>query len=236
MRLDPRTRRPHLATCLALLFTVLALVLTAAPAGAATATAARSVLVSAKAAPATVSGCSAYAGARSLGTAYSDSRVKILTCGSRPSFDGARKGSGPVVLPFAGSRVYYRGYQCIELIARYLQARFKAAAGTANGAQAVDRYAAAYPAKFRKIANGTRKSAPRVGDVLSLSTNKRFNDVGHTGIVTRARIGKHGNGTIRAAEQNYGGTTGARGYHDYTVKKWRVVFKAMPHVKWLRAR
>ena len=103
---------------------------------------------------------------------------------------------------------YYRGYQCIELVARYLKARYDAGAGRANGAQAVDRYVAAYPTKFLKIANGTKRMAPRKGDVLSLSTNGRFNDVGHTGIVISSSVSSAGNGSVLAVEQNWGGAGG----------------------------
>ena len=181
-------------------------------------------------------GCTAYAGARALGHYYSDAYVRVHACGARPSWDGARTGGGPVVRPYAASPVYYRGYQCIELVARYLKARYNADPGKANGAQAVDRYAAAYPTRFVKIANGTAKQAPRKGDVLSLSANRYFNDVGHTGIVTSSAVNSAGNGTIRSLEQNWGGTGGTTGYHNYTVSKWRVSYTGLPHIKWLRSR
>ena len=183
-----------------------------------------------------ISTCTAFTGARALGAYYADAYVRVDSCGQRPSFDGARNGSGPVVRPFVGSNIYYRGYQCIELVARYLEVRFGAGPGVANGSQAVDRYVAAYPARFVKIANGTRGRAPRKGDVLSLSTTRYFNDVGHTGIVTSSRVNGRGRGTVRTVEQNWGGTGGDRGYHDYRVRNWRVVSPSMPHVKWLRAR
>ncbi len=195
----------------------------------------RSSLASVASTP-VVPGCGAYAGARALGYYYADSFVRVHPCGQRPSWDGARTGGGPVVRPYAGSSTYYLGYQCIELVARYLKARFNAAPGKANGAQAVDRYAAAYPTKFVKIANGTRNRAPRKGDVLSLSANRYFNDVGHTGIVISAAVNTAGNGTIRAIEQNWGGSGGTSGYHNYTVRNWRVTFAGLPHIKWLRSR
>jgi CHAP domain-containing protein len=210
--------------CLALLLSVLA-VLVAVPSASASSTPA---LV--------VRGCNAYTGAKTLGTTYTDTFVKIYACGVRPSWDGAKTGTGSVVRPYAGSTTYYRGYQCIELVARYLQARYGALPGVANGAQAVDRYAAAYPTKFVKIANGTAKKAPVRGDVLSLSTKTAFSDVGHTGIVISSSLNKAGTGTIKLMEQNFGGTTGAKGYHTYTVTAWRVKFAAMPHIKWLHAR
>jgi hypothetical protein len=185
----------------------------------------------------TVSGCTAFSGARALGYYYyADAYVRVDPCGQRPSFDGARTGSGPIVRPYAGSHIYYRGYQCIELVARYLKVRYGADPGVANGAQAVDRYAAAYPTRFVRIANGTVGSAPRKGDVLSLSAHGAFDDVGHTGIVISATVSPAGNGTVRAVEENWGGTGGARGYHNYTMRNWRLVFAALPYVKWLRAR
>jgi hypothetical protein len=191
---------------------------------------------SGKAAPVVVRGCAAGNGARTLGYYYADAHVRIYACGARPSFDGARNDSGPVVRPYAGSMTYYRGYQCIELVARYLKARYGADAGRANGAQAVDRYVRAYPAKFSKIANGTRRVPPRKGDVLSLSTNRRFNDVGHTGIVVSSSVSSAGNGTVVAVEQNWGGAGGTRGYHRYRVRGWRVQYAPLPYIKWLHAR
>ena len=221
MSTTPTGRRTATTACLALLLAVLAVF---------------SSVPSSSAAAVVVRGCTGYSGAKALGTTYTDSFVKVYTCGLRPSYDGAKKGTGPVVLPFAGSTTYYRGYQCIELVARYLQARFGAMPGQANGAQAVDRYAAAYPKLFLKIANGTKRQAPLKGDVLSLSTKSTFSDIGHTGIVKASTVNASGNGTVQVAEQNFGGATGAKGYHNYTVKAWRVQFPAMPYVKWLRAR
>ena len=231
MRPTTITRRARLALCLAPVFAILAAVLVPAPlAGAVT------TVSSAKSATVAVSRCSGFSGAKTLGTSYSDAYVRVYACGARPSWDGARNGSGPVVRPFAGSTIYYRGYQCIELVARFLKARYGANPGVANGAQAVDRYAAAYPSKFIKIANGTKAKAPRKGDVLSLSASKSFNDVGHTGVVIYSAVNTLGNGTVRALEQNWGGAGGAAGYHNYTVKKWRVLSPGLPNIKWLRSR
>ena len=93
----------------------------------------------------------------------------------------------------------------------------------------MDRYVAAYPAKFRKIANGTQHLAPRKGDVLSLSRSRTFNDVGHTGIVISSAVDSAGNGSVLAVEQNWGGAGGTRGYHRYRVKSWRVQYAGMPY-------
>lgn len=221
MHTTSATRRTATALCLAVLLTALG-VFTSLPAADATSTA--------------ISGCSAFSGARKLGTYYQDASVKVYACGARPSFDGSKSGGGPTVLPFAGSSFYYNGYQCIELVARYLKAKYNANPGRANGAQAVDRYAAAYPTKFVKIANGTRSKTPRKGDVLSLSANKFFNDVGHTGVVISSSVNSSGNGTVKAMEENWGGTGGTSGYHNYTVRNWRLSFAGLPYIKWLRSR
>lgn len=231
MRPIALVRQVRLALCLSVLSAVIVVLLPAPIAGAGTSPSSTGTV-----ARVTATGCAGFSGARALGSAYTDAHVRILACGARPSWDGARTGGGPVVRPYAGSTIYYRGYQCIELVARYLEARFGASPGVANGAQAVDRYAAAYPSAFRKIANGTRHNAPRKGDVLSLSASKAFNDVGHTGIVIASRVGPRGNGRVRALEQNWGGTGGTRGYHVYRVRHWHVVFAELPHIKWLRSR
>ncbi len=233
----PAQRRPirggAMAMCLAFLLALCAVTATVSPA---VATAATSSVSARTAAPVVVRGCTAFAGAKTLGATYTDAYVKIYACGMRPSFDGARNGSGPVVLPYTGSNFYYRGYQCIELVARFLKARYNANPGVANGAQAVDRYAAAYPAKFTKVANGTKNNAPRRGDVLSLASTAAFSGVGHTGIVIATSVNTAGNGSIRSLEENWGGTGGASGYHVYAVKNWRVISSGLTYVKWLRAR
>ncbi|MET0998585.1 MAG: hypothetical protein ABWX73_07725 [Marmoricola sp.] len=236
MNSTPISRSKPLATsvavCLAGLLALLLALGSMTAASASPSPAQRTSVTARTAAP----GCTAFKGARTLGYYYSDAYVRIDTCGLRPSFDGARNGGGPVIRPYAGSSTYYLGYQCIELVARYLKARYDANPGKANGAQAVDRYASVYPTKFVKIANGTRNKAPRKGDVMSLSANRSFNDVGHTGIVISSSVNSSGNGTVRAIEQNWGGTGGTSGYHNYTVRKWSVSFSGLPHIKWLRAR
>lgn len=96
----------------------------------------------------------------------------------------------------------------------------------ANGDQAVDNYYAAYPSTFTKYSNGSAGNLPVPGDVLSLSAVSTFNgaDGGHTGVVVSSDVNSSGNGSIRVAEQNYGGSTGGSGYHDYTVTSWTVQY------------
>ena len=130
--------------------------------------------------------------------------------------------------PFAGSTTYYRGYQCIELVARYLAGPLRRRSRVvANGAQAVDRYAAAYPDHVRQDRQRHQEARPPSRATSSACPTKTaFSDVGHTGIVISSSVNNAGNGTIRPMEQNCGGTTGAKGYHTYTVKAWRVKFAA----------
>jgi hypothetical protein len=228
--------RPVRSAPLAVLVLLLAVLGALLTGPAAQATPQVTVKVAAKVAPVVVRGCSSFGGAKALGYYYADAHVRVYACGARPAWDGARTDSGPVVRPYAGSQIYYRGYQCIELVARYLEARFGADAGVANGAQAVDRYVRMYPSKFLKIANGTKRLAPRKGDVLSLSRTRTFSDVGHTGIVISSAVNSAGNGSVLAVEQNWGGAGGSHGYHRYRVKRWRVQNAGMPYIKWLRAR
>src|ERR1700712_614050 len=109
MRTHPIPRRTSLTLCLALLVALLTGLVATPIAGATTAA------TGARASTAVVvSGCSAYAGAKALGTSYSDAHVRVYACGRRPNFDGARNGSGPVVRPFAGSNIYYSGYPGIQ--------------------------------------------------------------------------------------------------------------------------
>lgn len=177
--------------------------------------------------------CTGFTGAKSLGS-YTVAGVSLTACGPRPDWDaGASLAS---VRPYSGAPNYYAGYQCVELSARYLKAKYGVGSVTANGAQVVDNYAKANSSKFTVIGNGTKNNAPRAGDVLSLSGNAKFSDYGHTGVVLSASVDASGNGSIRVVEQNYGGATGAQGYHDYTVKAWVVQYAALPYIKWLRAK
>ena len=147
-------------------------------------------------APVVVRGCSAVAGAKALGYYYADAKVRVYACGARPAWDGKKNDSGPVVLPYAGSMTYYRGFQCIELVARYLKARFNADAGYANGAQAVDRYARDLPEQVPQDRQRHQGPGTAQGGRAQPVQDRRFNDVGHTGIVISSSVSSAGNGSV----------------------------------------
>lgn len=181
--------------------------------------------------------CTGFLGAYALGAKFQVGSVTVQACGPRPNYTNA---SDPLqtVLPYVGSIASYPGYQCVELSARYLAAAYGARtpAGTMNGAQVVSSYARRYPKLFVRHSNGVKGYAPKRGDVMSFSRNKHFSDVGHTGVVLASHVNSKGNGTVTDMEQNYGGAGGASGKHVYTVKKWHVIWKQKPYVRWLHAR
>jgi len=188
-----------------------------------------------------VPGCTAFLGARRLGAKIRVGTETVYACGPRPSYARGLEGLINVlaiVFPYARSVARYAGYQCVELTARYLAAAYGARtpAGVVNGAQEVDSYAARYPKLFRSFKNGNRKHPPKHGDVISFSTNRRFSDIGHSGVVLRSKINRKGNGRIKVLEQNFGGSTGADGWHLYAVKHFKVISPTKRHVKWLHRR
>jgi hypothetical protein len=193
--------------------------------------------------------CNAFAGAKTLGT-YTISGIKLPVCGPRPDGDTPRREG--YVAPYPAGTAYdgrkvpaggaYGGYQCVELSVRWLWYRYKVPEVTANGAQVVKNYAQAYPTKFTTISNGTKNKAPQPGDVLSLSANSSFSDLGHTGVVVSSSVNTTtGTGKITVAEENYGGVRyrgnpGKDGIHTYDVTSWKVQYSPLPYIKWLRAK
>ena len=180
--------------------------------------------------------CDAFRGAYALGTSIRVRKMTIPACGPRPAFS-LLGGLLHAVLPFLSGFASYPGYQCVELSVRYLATRDGVGPppGVMNGAQVVDSYARRFPKVYVSRANGSHH-APKRGDVISLANNKRFRGIGHTGVVIASHVNRHGNGTIRTMEQNWGGPGGARGWHVYRVHKWRVQFMLLPHIKWLHRR
>jgi hypothetical protein len=175
--------------------------------------------------------CNAFSGAKQITRFLIASRY-LPVCGPRPNYDSPYRTDA--VRPYPGAPGYYPGYQCAELAARWLYHKYGAAETSGNGAQKVDVYAARYPSKFIKYANGTTGHAPAVGDVVSFSRSKTFNDIGHVGVVATSSVNSSGNGTVRLAEQN----DKAQGYIDLTVRAWRAQFPGgyYPYIKWLHAR
>ena len=181
--------------------------------------------------------CNAFGNAFALGTTMQVKGQTIRACGPRPAFSLLR-GVLQAVLPFLGSIAVYPGYQCVELSTRYLAAAdgVTPPPGIMNGAQVVDSYARRFPRVFTKIANGTRNRAPVRGDVISLANNKRFAGVGHTGVVLWSHVNRSGNGRIKTMEQNWGGPGGAKGWHVYQVRHWKISFPLLSHIEWLHRR
>lgn len=180
----------------------------------------------------TAGACNAFKGATQLAKPLIGSTY-LPVCGPRPDWDGAKWATyGVSAYPGAPA---YSGYQCVELATRWLHYRYNVAQVKANGAQVVDNYYKANPKKFTKYSNGAVGHAPRPGDVVSFSNNSKFSDYGHVGVVISSSVDSSGNGTIRLAEQNYGGTTGAKGYHDYKVSGWKVQ-SSFRYVRWLHAK
>jgi hypothetical protein len=189
--------------------------------------------------PVDVLGCTAFLGAHALGSSFtgttaSGGEYKVEACGPRPNYSKAPRLLS-IVFPYHDSIARYRGYQCVELSARYLHAAFGAntPAGVMNGSEVVNSYARRYPKLFVKYHNGAVNHAPVAGDVLSFSKTKHFNDLGHTGVVLSSKVDSKGNGTLKDLEENYGGSGGSHGHHVYKIKNWRVVWKQKPHIEWL---
>lgn len=186
-----------------------------------------------------VLGCTAFLGAHALGASFtgttaSGQEYQVDACGPRPNYSKAPRLLS-IVYPYHDSIARYRGYQCVELSARYLHVAFGAdtPAGVMNGSEVVNSYARRYPKLFVKYHNGAVHHAPVAGDVLSFSKNKHFNDLGHTGVVLSSSVGPKGNGTLKDLEENYGGSGGSHGHHVYKIKDWRVIWKQKPHIEWL---
>ena len=158
------------------------------------------------ASPTSAWGCSSIPGSgglgQYLGNSYSDPIVTIQACGPG---DGASFS----VLPYPKSAYTSSpGYQCTELIWRYIYFRFGLTIpsvskfGQTNGAQIVNHYAAAYPSTFTSYNNGTRYGSPVQGDVISLSNKSNFSDTGHTMLVQSSTVNSSGNGTLTVIEEN----------------------------------
>jgi hypothetical protein len=183
-------------------------------------------------ASATVQGgtCNAFAGAKPLGAAYTDSSVTVPACGPQPYLTGVLT----TVRVYPGGPTT-KGYQCAEFSQRYLYYKYgvKLESST-NGDQMVDHYASWYPSLFTKYSNGTVGHAPVKGDVLSFSDVSTFNGAsgGHTAVVQSSSVNSDGSGSITIVEEN-GGKNGATGSQVLTVSGWKVQYSPHPYVKWL---
>jgi hypothetical protein len=178
--------------------------------------------------------CNAVSGADQLPgangvvpAAWTGNGLTVPACGPIPD-DG---GPTTPVYPYPGA-LWTPGYQCVELSERYLYYRFGVTMGIpTNGDQVAAHYAAAYPALFVIIKNGTPHRAPVAGDVLSLSTVPAFDSAtgGHTAVVQSSSVNAAGRGTVTIVEEN----AAPGGVQVLPVSNWYVTDDAFPYLDWL---
>ena len=90
-------------------------------------------------------------------------------------------------------------------------------------------YAAAYPALFTIVRNGTPHRAPVPGDVLSMSTVPGFDSAagGHTAVVQSSSVDAAGNGTVTIVEEN----AVPSGVQVLAVRDWSVTYDGFPYLE-----
>jgi Putative Ig domain len=178
--------------------------------------------------------CNAVAGAYQLPGAYgvtpaawTGDGLTVPACGPIPN-DG---GPTTPVYPYPGA-LRTPGYQCVEFSERYLYYRYGVTMGIpTNGDQVAAHYAAAYPALFMIVKNGTPHRAPAAGDVLSMSEVPGFDSPagGHTGVVQSSSVDALGNGTVTIVEEN----AVPSGIQVLPVADWDVTYHGFPYMEWL---
>jgi hypothetical protein len=159
--------------------------------------------------------------------AWTGDGLTVPACGPIPNDGGLAK----PVYPYPGA-LWTPGYQCVEFSERYLYYRYGVSMSIpTNGDQVAAHYAAAYPALFMIIRNGTPHRAPVPGDVLSLSTAPGFDSAagGHTVVVQSSSVTAAGNGTLTVVEEN----AVPSGIQVLPVSDWSVTYNGFPHVEWL---
>jgi Putative Ig domain len=159
--------------------------------------------------------------------AWTGDGLTVPACGPIPD-DG---GAASPVSPYPGA-LPTPGYQCVEFSERYLYYRFGVTMGiSTNGDQVAAHYAAAYPALFMIVRNGTPHRAPVPGDVISLSTAPGFESAagGHTVVVQSGSVNAEGNGTLTVVEEN----AAPGGIQVLPVSDWSVTYAGFPYVEWL---
>jgi len=173
--------------------------------------------------------CNGFNGAYPMTPAWDDGVVRVEACGPRPHFDTNKPNRYTRVWPTPNTTT--EGYQCTELVGRYLYHRYGVQLANLTGAKLVDMYARAFPSRFEAIPNGSGRP-PRAGDILSWSDTQNFNDTGHTALVVWSSVDGGGNGVVKVYEQNAGyNATGARSIN---VRSWK--WDNTKFVKWLRAK
>jgi hypothetical protein len=159
--------------------------------------------------------------------AWTGGGLSVPACGPIPD-DG---GAATPVQPYPGA-LRTPGYQCVEFSERYLYYRYGVTMSIpTNGDQVAAHYAAAYPALFAIVRNGTSHRAPVPGDVISLSTVPGFDSAagGHTVVVQSSSVNAAGNGTLTVVEEN----AVPSGIQILPVSDWRAAYNGFPYVEWL---
>ena len=159
--------------------------------------------------------------------AWTGDGLTVPACGPIPD-DG---GAATPVQPYPGA-LWTPGYQCVEFSERYLYYRYGVTMSIpTNGDQVAAHYAAAYPALFMIVRNGTPGRAPVPGDVISMSTVPGFDSAagGHTVVVQSSSVNAAGNGTLTVVEEN----AVASGIQILPVSDWRAAYNGFPYLEWL---
>jgi len=165
--------------------------------------------------------------------------IPVPACGPT----GTTQIDTPLKYPYtAGGVASVSGFQCVELVQRYLYVAKHWGTKTGDGADMVRVYGAAH--NVTPVANGSGK-APHVGDVISFSVMADFTDdnglyPGHTAIVSASSVNSSGNGSIKILSQNWAGGAAVT---QVTVTNWTVqpittgdangVPVSAPYVEWL---
>jgi hypothetical protein len=153
--------------------------------------------------------------------------LTVPACGPIPN-DG---GLPNPVSPYPGA-LRMSGYQCVEFSERYLYYRYGVTMSiSTNGDQVAAHYAAAYPALFEIVRNGTPRRAPVPGDVLSMSTLPGFDAPagGHTVVVQSRSVNAAGNGSVTVVEEN----AVPSGIQVLPVSDWYVTYEGFAYLEWL---
>ncbi len=159
--------------------------------------------------------------------AWTGGGLTVPACGPIPN-DG---GPTTPVYPYPGA-LWTPGYQCVEFSERYLYYRYGVTMDIpTNGDEVVAHYAAAYPALFTIIKNGTPHRAPVAGNVLSMSAAPGFDSAagGHTVVVQSSSVNAAGDGTVTIVEEN----AVPSGVQILPVTDWHVSYSGFPYVEWL---
>ncbi|HKP52090.1 MAG TPA: CHAP domain-containing protein [Chloroflexia bacterium] len=147
---------------------------------------------------------------RPLGGSY----IGVLACGPKPS----NRAIYDVRAFMKPGDFGILEWECVELSIRFMYMAYgipQLPFGT-NGSDVVKEYAKSTQGqKLELIANGTRGTYPRPGDILSYG---QPGTVGHTAVCIESNVDANGNGTIKVLEEN----NSNGGIASHTVRKWRV--------------